>query len=429
MQEIKSILQSETRSHDQIQELEEYFYKHFDYIRNLKSKLDANLYLMLFEQIRYEKYPPLTPIFEAGDIGRRMYFIIEGTVGIFKPKNADAKPHPGNYHNFQEITDRRYFQYQFVNILKAGTYFGEVALHQKGPRNASVCSITKLELAVITYDTYQKILSLSGQQQNDYKFNFLKQISLFEGWKDSALLVMLMNCEEQYYTPFTYIFKYNQPIDYVYFIVNGDVKLKVFRRIDQQAEFKNQINKIDGITHLTTNQYFGDMELYYDDDSIPKFRNSEAQTQSSCKLLKICAQQFIDNYRLFSTISKPKAISQKQQYHRCSMQKIRDKVISQKLNLQIIKVQDPPKPVEDIIFQPIIPQIPIRFKVKFGQVQSQDYLSQRSLLSNDLLNPSRLRQSVGYIPMKCVDSTFINCAKQIKISKKSPLRKRTYSIK
>ncbi|CAD8213928.1 unnamed protein product [Paramecium octaurelia] len=428
MQEIKTILQTEIRNHDQIQELEEYFFKQFDYIRNLKSKLDAQLYMMLFEQIKYEKFPPLTPIFEAGDIGRRMYFIIDGTVGIFKPKNADAKPHPGKYHTFQEVTERRYFQYQFVNILKAGTYFGEVALHQKGPRNASVCSITKLELAVITYDTYQKILSLAGQQQNDYKFNFLKSISLFEGWKDSALLAMLMNCEEQYYSPFTYIFKQNQPIDFVYFIVSGEVKLKVFRRIEEPGESKTQINKIDGITHLTTNQYFGDMELYYE-DCPNQLRSSEAQTQSSCKLLKICARQFIDNYRLFSTISKPRALSQRQLHHRSSMQKIRDKVISQKINLQMIKVQDAPKQIEEIHFQPIIPQIPIRFKVKFGQVQSQDYLSQRSLLSNDLFNPDRLRQTFGYVPMKCVDQTFINCVKQMRISKKSPLRKRTFSIK
>lgn len=49
MQEIKTILQTEIRNNDQIQELEEYFYKQFDYIRNLKSKLDHQLYMMLFE--------------------------------------------------------------------------------------------------------------------------------------------------------------------------------------------------------------------------------------------------------------------------------------------------------------------------------------------------------------------------------------------
>lgn len=67
--------------------------------------------MMLFESIKYEKFPPLTPIFEAGDIGRKMYFIIEGSVGIFKPRNIDSKPYPGKYHTFQEITERRYYGY------------------------------------------------------------------------------------------------------------------------------------------------------------------------------------------------------------------------------------------------------------------------------------------------------------------------------
>jgi hypothetical protein len=29
-----------------------------------------------------------------------MYFIIEGAVGIFKPKVPDSKPYPGKYHTF-----------------------------------------------------------------------------------------------------------------------------------------------------------------------------------------------------------------------------------------------------------------------------------------------------------------------------------------
>lgn len=56
--------------------------------------------MMLFESIKPEKFPPLTPIFEAGDIGRKMYLILEGSVAIYKPKNLDSKPYPGKYRTF-----------------------------------------------------------------------------------------------------------------------------------------------------------------------------------------------------------------------------------------------------------------------------------------------------------------------------------------
>lgn len=45
---------------------------------------------MLFEEVKYESIPALTPIFEAGDIGRKMYFILEGSVGVFKPNSKDS---------------------------------------------------------------------------------------------------------------------------------------------------------------------------------------------------------------------------------------------------------------------------------------------------------------------------------------------------
>lgn len=51
----------------------------------LKEKLSSESYSRIFKEIDFECIPKCRAIFEAGEIGRKMYFILHGEVGILLP--------------------------------------------------------------------------------------------------------------------------------------------------------------------------------------------------------------------------------------------------------------------------------------------------------------------------------------------------------
>jgi hypothetical protein len=60
----------------------------------LKEKLSMENYTKIFKEIKFECFQENKALFEAGDIGRKMYFVLYGEVGILLPlpaKEAAAK--------------------------------------------------------------------------------------------------------------------------------------------------------------------------------------------------------------------------------------------------------------------------------------------------------------------------------------------------
>ncbi len=45
-----------------------------------------------------------------------------------------------------------------MSLKKSGEYFGEIAIEQRIPRTASVVTKTECSMAILTYDSYQRIL-------------------------------------------------------------------------------------------------------------------------------------------------------------------------------------------------------------------------------------------------------------------------------
>ena len=75
-------------------------------------------------------------IFQAGEMGRHLYFISQGKVEVIAP---DGKT--------------------IYTTLEAGDFFGEIALISNQPRTASVRTIDYCDLYTIDRDTFQRILT------------------------------------------------------------------------------------------------------------------------------------------------------------------------------------------------------------------------------------------------------------------------------
>jgi CRP-like cAMP-binding protein len=75
-------------------------------------------------------------IFRAGNIGRQMYFISQGTVEVFSPDGRTM------YATLQE-----------------GDFFGEIALLFSQPRTANVRAVTYCDLYALDKETFGHILT------------------------------------------------------------------------------------------------------------------------------------------------------------------------------------------------------------------------------------------------------------------------------
>jgi voltage-gated potassium channel len=94
----------------------------------------------LIRDIAFELHPvvfsPGTWIFQAGEMGRHLYFISHGKVEVIAP---DGKT--------------------IYTTLEDGDFFGEIALISNQPRTASVRTIDYCDLYTIDRDTFQRILT------------------------------------------------------------------------------------------------------------------------------------------------------------------------------------------------------------------------------------------------------------------------------
>jgi len=75
-------------------------------------------------------------------------------------------------------------------------------------------------------------------------------------------MIIMRNCEEKEFKPFTYIYKYNDKLDSMYFIITGEIKLSIYRYSQSDDIPHRIIKEILGITILSDGQHFGDHEIY-----------------------------------------------------------------------------------------------------------------------------------------------------------------------
>jgi len=91
----------------------------------------------LESKMEYRELTPDTRIFTEGDMGSEFFVILKGSVVVYK-KDAGSKEHE-------------------LSRLVSGDSFGEMALIDKLPRSASVSTIDRTQLGILTQEAFQEI--------------------------------------------------------------------------------------------------------------------------------------------------------------------------------------------------------------------------------------------------------------------------------
>ncbi|KAG5271119.1 hypothetical protein AALO_G00176090 [Alosa alosa] len=99
----------------------------------LFANADPNFVTAVLTKLRFEVFQPADFIIREGTVGRKMYFIQHGRVGVLTRGNKETK-------------------------LSDGSYFGEICLLTRGRRTASVRADTYCRLYSLSVDSFNEVL-------------------------------------------------------------------------------------------------------------------------------------------------------------------------------------------------------------------------------------------------------------------------------
>ncbi len=100
----------------------------------LLAELPGEQLMKLAQRMRREEVGPGRPLLSEGDDGDRFYVVLNGVLSVTQDERGLRR------------------------ILKAGDYFGEVALTMDVPRTASVSPMTRSTLASCDRETFDEFI-------------------------------------------------------------------------------------------------------------------------------------------------------------------------------------------------------------------------------------------------------------------------------
>uniref|UniRef100_A0A8C5BNV9 Cyclic nucleotide-binding domain-containing protein n=1 Tax=Gadus morhua TaxID=8049 RepID=A0A8C5BNV9_GADMO len=128
----------------------------------LFANADPNFVTAVLIKLRFEVFQPADFIIREGTVGRKMYFIQHGRVGVLARGNRETK-------------------------LSDGSYFGEICLLTRGRRTASVRADTYCRLYSLSVDSFNEVLEEHPMMRRAFETVAVDRLDRI-GRKNSLLL-------------------------------------------------------------------------------------------------------------------------------------------------------------------------------------------------------------------------------------------------
>ncbi|XP_034409282.1 potassium/sodium hyperpolarization-activated cyclic nucleotide-gated channel 2 [Cyclopterus lumpus] len=128
----------------------------------LFATADPNFVTAVLTKLRFEVFQPSDFIIREGTVGRKMYFIQHGRVGVLTRGNKETK-------------------------LSDGSYFGEICLLTRGRRTASVRADTYCRLYSLSVDSFNEVLEEHPMMRRAFETVAVDRLDRI-GRKNSMLL-------------------------------------------------------------------------------------------------------------------------------------------------------------------------------------------------------------------------------------------------
>ncbi|CAD8136913.1 unnamed protein product [Paramecium octaurelia] len=280
----------------------------FTYFKKLKSQLREDILLKLIKSLFIERFKQYETVFNQGETGRKMYFVLEGEVSILV-KNQDHIDSAINQKKcklkkFEDVLAIRFPNFRQVATKKQFDYFGEIAIEQRIPRTATVIAKESTTLAVLTYESYQKLLRDITQEAITIRSELIAQMYPFDQLNETSLQQLLHDYEEINLNGGALLFKRMQKADCLYLIISGEVLVQKWEAVKNKEESEEddvvETNVLSKPSKVLVNlgvfgrgQMIGDFEQFLNLKSpTPLLRCTQGVVQNQVKVYRIWYSQF-----------------------------------------------------------------------------------------------------------------------------------------
>ena len=205
----------------------------------------------LCKHIKLRRFMKNSPIVRQGDKGDNFYTIVSGKAKIVVSGNNGAEKNLG--------------------ILSTGDSFGETALIEKGPRTASIITLSQTAVFEISREGFEKFLASNAENREKItgKIRLGKMLlasSVFSFMSQKQISYLIKNLKPERIKAGTVVFKQGDEGNKFYLIQEGNIHLE---------RFDNSLKTLDII--LKPGNFFGEMALV---KNIPRTATAEAVTDS-----------------------------------------------------------------------------------------------------------------------------------------------------
>ncbi|KAL4432122.1 hypothetical protein ABPG74_014376 [Tetrahymena malaccensis] len=258
---------------------------------NIKNELgETDLSQNIYPFISYSFFSKGQTIYSSGEFSFNYYVIIKGKVAQYNDDNNDKKQKSdiisqSSYKWFkssklddsfqiknQQTESNKNLINEKINLpnkvlekyFEIGQGFGDIEIITNQTRSSTMICIEDTHLLTISKQGFEQVFIKYIQEQIIEKLAFFKQFSFFKYIPDSRILNFINSAKKMKYINKQVIYQEGDPVDFIYFIVHGEVSIS-------KICDKKRINvKILGI-----NNFFGIDEI------------SNQQSQSSIREIKV----------------------------------------------------------------------------------------------------------------------------------------------
>lgn len=205
----------------------------------------------LCKHIKLRRFMKNSPIVRQGDAGDNFYTIVSGKAKIVVTGNNGAE--------------------KILGTLSTGDSFGETALIEKGPRTASIITLTQTAVFEISREGFEKFLASNTENREKItgKIRLGKMLlasSVFSFMSQKQIAYLIKNLKPEKIKAGTVVFKQGDEGNKFYLIQEGNIHLE---------RFDNSLKTLDIV--LKPGNFFGEMALV---KNIPRTATAEAVSDS-----------------------------------------------------------------------------------------------------------------------------------------------------
>ena len=205
----------------------------------------------LCKHIKLRRFMKNSPIVRQGDAGDNFYTIVSGKAKVVVSGNNGAE--------------------KTLGTLSTGDSFGETALIEKGPRTASIITLSQTAVFEISREGFEKFLASNTENRERItaKIRLGKMLlasSVFSFMSQKQISYLIKNLKPEKIKAGTVVFKQGDEGNKFYLIQEGNIHLE---------RFDNSLKTLDIV--LKSGNFFGEMALV---KNIPRTATAEAVSDS-----------------------------------------------------------------------------------------------------------------------------------------------------